>query len=235
MAIPGGAGKVQLGGALKASAQGGAAVSGSASASVKATGSVSANAGAGASVKGSVSANASVSAKAGASVSVSASAGKAKGKGGNSPRNPDPAQVALFRIELDGITEAEFLECSGLKNSTEVVEYYEGGENTYMHKFVGNTKYPNIVLKKGVTANSKLLWDWRNAITTNQKPLFKNGSIILLNDRLQEICRWNFKNGWPCRWDGPDLKGGNNALSVEVLEIAHDGFTVVANNMDTAF
>lgn len=231
------AGVVKLGGALQASAQGSASVSANASASVSGNGKVNVAAAANVNATASVSAKGTVSASAAVSVNANASV-KANGKvekKSNSSRSPDPAQVALFRVELDGITEAEFLECSGLKNSTDVVEYYEGGENTYMHKFIGNTKYPNIVLKKGVTANSKLIWDWRNAITSNQKPLFKNGAIILLNDRLQEICRWNFKNGWPCRWDGPELKGGTNALSVEVLEIAHDGFSVVSDKMDSAF
>lgn len=237
-----GAGSVNLSGALKASAQAnaGANVQVAAGANVNVAGGVNAQAGVAvnANANGNVAAKAnvqgSVSVKAVAGAQVAVKVGNNKPTA-NSARNPDPAHVALFRIELDGITAAEFLECSGLKNSTEVVEYYEGGENTHMHKFIGNTKYPNITLKKGVTANSKTIWEWRNAITSNQKPLFKNGAIILLNDRMQEICRWNFKNGWPCRWDGPELKAGNNALAVEVLEIAHDGFAVVANAMEKAF
>ncbi|MFM7204866.1 MAG: phage tail protein [Myxococcota bacterium] len=227
------AGKVQLNGAL---AQGGAgAKAGPNGVQAGAGGAVSSKNG---NVKAAggiaVSANKDgISVKAGASVSIGKS--KPPAKSASPARQPDPAQVALFRIELDGITEAEFLECSGLKNSTEVVEYYEGGENTHMHKFIGNTKYPNIVLKKGITANSKKLWEWRNAITENKKPLFKNGAVVLLNDKFQEICRWNFKNGWPCRWDGPDLKAGTSALAVEVLEIAHDGFSVNSGKMDAAF
>lgn len=145
-----------------------------------------------------------------------------------SPSRSDPHINCHYEVELDGLPAAEFLECSGLKDTTEVVELYEGGENSYVHKFIGNTKHANIVLKHGMVKDSKALWDWRQTITQYQSPRKIEGSVVLCSDDKPrtEICRWTFKNAWPCRWEGPELKGGPAALAIETLEIAHEGYKI---------
>ncbi len=138
----------------------------------------------------------------------------------------DPHVNYHYRVELDGLPAAEFQECSGLKDTTEVIEKHEGGENAFVHKFIGNTKHANIVLKHGMVKHSKALWEWRRSITEYQNPKRIDGAIVLLSDTQEEVCRWTFRNAWPCRWEGPELKGGGNALAIETLEIAHEGYTV---------
>ena len=51
----------------------------------------------------------------------------------------------------------------------------------------------------------------------------KNGSIIVLDTQGQERVRWNFRNGWPTKWDGPDFTSKGNDVAIETLEIAHEG------------
>ena len=100
----------------------------------------------------------------------------------------DPYGSFDFLLEIDGIVAAGFSEVSGLASETEVMEYREGGEavNT-LRKIPGLTKYSNIVLKRGVTAD-KSLWNWRKTVVDGHAQRV-NGSIILLDESRQEIPR----------------------------------------------
>jgi phage tail-like protein len=133
----------------------------------------------------------------------------------------DPYRDFNFLVEIDGVTGAGFSEVSGLQTETEVFEYREGGLNTYIHKLPTQTKYSNIILKRGVTDSAEL-WQWQNKAAQG-KVERKSGSIILLNERREEKVRWNFREGWPTKWVGPDLKADGKEVAIEILEIAHEG------------
>jgi len=47
----------------------------------------------------------------------------------------------------------------------------------------------------------------------------------LLDEQRQEVLRWNFKRGWPCKWTGPSLNAKSNEIAIETLEICHEGLT----------
>jgi phage tail-like protein len=128
-----------------------------------------------------------------------------------------------FLVEIDGLTLAGFLECTGLESETAVIEYREGNwTHGSARKLPGLTKYANITLKRGVT-NSRELYDWRANIINGQIDR-RHGSIILLDEKRQEVARWNFREGWPCRMSGPDLNALKNAVALEELVICHEGF-----------
>jgi phage tail-like protein len=134
----------------------------------------------------------------------------------------DPYGRFNFRLEIDGIAQAAFSEVSGLATGTEVIEYREGSDlpNT-VRKLPGLTKYSNIVLKRGVTADGSL-WSWyKNVI--NGVHDSRNGSIILRNKQGEDVLRWNFQNGWPCKWEGPVLKATSSEVAIESIEITHEG------------
>ena len=133
----------------------------------------------------------------------------------------DPYVNFNFLVEINGMIEAGFSEVSGLNIETEVFEYKEGGVNAYIHKLPTQTKYSNIILKRGVT-DSVELWQWQNKAVAG-KVERRSGSIILLNETGEENARWNFKDGWPCKWKGPNFKANGNEVAIEILEIAHEG------------
>lgn len=135
---------------------------------------------------------------------------------------PDPYGNYNFHVEIDGITRAAFQECSGFDSTIDVIEHREGGDNTTPRKLPGMTKYSNIVLKWGMT-DDRELYDWhRQAILGNV--VRKNGSIVLLNRKGEEVARWNFERAWPSKWDGPNLNAEGNDVAIETLELAHEGF-----------
>ncbi len=134
---------------------------------------------------------------------------------------PDPFGNYRFLVEIDGITRAAFQECTGFDSTCEPKEYREGGENTTVRKLPGLTKYSNIQLKWGMTDDSEL-YDWHQDIVEGDIQR-KNGSIVLLNHKGEEVARWNFVRAWPTKWDGPDLNATSNDLAIELIELAHEG------------
>ena len=137
----------------------------------------------------------------------------------------DPLRSAGFVVVIGEASLGEFVEVSGIADENAVVEYQEGGENTYSHKFKGRNKYKNLVLTHGITRLSPALWAWRDAVIYGATPPLINVTVIKLGDDGEESCRWLFKNCWPEKWKGPDFKAGASEIAIETLELAHDGFS----------
>lgn len=126
-----------------------------------------------------------------------------------------------FLVEISGIDGAmAFTEVSGLGNETSVIEYRRGSD-LRTRKIPGRHRHHNIVLKRGLTADDSL-WTWRKLILDGVADR-RNGSIIVLDARNEEVVRYNFYEGWPARWEGPTLNSSGGDIAVETLEIAHEG------------
>jgi phage tail-like protein len=137
-----------------------------------------------------------------------------------SARN-DPYGAFNFIVEIDGIAVAGFSECSGLNAETAVIEYREGNEPMRVRKLAGLTKFTAITLKRGITGNRDL-WNWYKNVSNGVTDR-RNGSIVLLGNDRSPVARWNFIDGWPCKWEGPHLKAKGNEVAIETLEIEHEG------------
>ena len=128
-------------------------------------------------------------------------------------------------LEVDKRWVAHFNECSGIKNTTEIVEIQEGGLNARVHKVPGQTRWENIVLKYGMSSDTYLV-EWRNEILNDQFGNRRYASIIVLDNSLSELRRFNIKNAWPVSYEGPSLSAAGSDLAVESVEIAHDGVEI---------
>ena len=133
----------------------------------------------------------------------------------------DPYGNFNFLVEIDGITRAAFHEVSGFDSTIDVIEHREGGENTTVRKLPGMTKHSNIVLKWGMTDDQEL-YQWHRDVV-NGTVQRRNGSIVLLDRRGQEVARWNFFKAWPAKWTGPSLTAEGTDVSIEQLELANEG------------
>lgn len=131
----------------------------------------------------------------------------------------DPYRNFNFLVEIDGITQAGFSDCTGFGASNDPIEYREGGfpENT-VRKLPGQTKYPNITLKWGLT-DSRELYDWYRDVTKGKIDR-KSGSIILIDLEGKEKIRWNFFEAWPTKWDSVDFSAKGTDVAIETLELA---------------
>ncbi len=129
-----------------------------------------------------------------------------------------------FLLEIQGIINDNkiivggFKSMSGMDSETEVIEFKQGND-TVVRKKPGRTTYANIVLERGYTATDDL-WQWRQNIE-NGKIDRRSGSIIVLDqDGQTEVARYNFFEGWPCKWYVPDMSADSSAMAIEKIEIA---------------
>jgi phage tail-like protein len=137
-------------------------------------------------------------------------------------KRKDPLTTFLFGLKIADLGldynegTAFFRSLGGLKFDTDVVDYQEGGVTAFTRKVIGVTKWANLVLRQGFTGDDKL-WKWR------YNPRRVDGTIYQLGPEMKPVCRWEFKRGYPVKWDGPDYSADKNELAIESIEIAHEG------------
>lgn len=129
----------------------------------------------------------------------------------------DPFAAFNFLVEIDNVTVAGFSEIAGVMTETDVIEYRTGDLDITVKKLPGLKKFSNITLKRGFT-DSKELWDWRKKVLDG-KTERQSGSIVLLNEAREEALRWNFREAWPRKWEGPAFNAKTNEVGIETLEL----------------
>jgi phage tail-like protein len=141
------------------------------------------------------------------------------------PGKKDQLASYTFMLEVDGIAEATFRECSGLDSETQVIESKETGNKgqTVIKKLPGSLKWGDITLKRGFTDDMKLQ-EWRNKVVDGKlTDMRKNGSIVVYDYENVEVLRWNFTNGWISKLAGPSLNATGNDVAIESITIVHEG------------
>jgi phage tail-like protein len=129
-----------------------------------------------------------------------------------------------FLLEIAGITGDSktiiggFKSMSGMDSETEIIEFKQGNDMV-VRKKPGRTTFANIVLERGYTATDDL-WQWRKNIEDGIIDR-RSGSIIILDqDGETEVGRYNFYEGWPCKWFVPDMDSDSSSMAIEKIEIA---------------
>lgn len=136
----------------------------------------------------------------------------------------DPWGAHMFSLELDGQEIGQFLEASGMKTTTTVLEIEEGGMNGRTHKRPGQSKWENLVLRQGECDETALI-AWRDAYLqdnfgTQKKTLL---AIVLRDLDGMEIRRYDVVRPWPVSWEGASLNAGGSDLAIHTVEVAHEG------------
>jgi len=140
-----------------------------------------------------------------------------------------PPFVGKFKFEIDGTNIGAFTEVSGLAVQLDVEELAEGGQNGYTHKLLGRMKWPNLVLKRGVT-DTDALFEW--LMTASGEGLTKesnkikprNGKISVVDAAGKTMRSWTILEAKPVKWTGPRLAASSRDLAIEELEVCHSGF-----------
>lgn len=135
--------------------------------------------------------------------------------------------MSKFHFEVDwGGKKIGFTEVSGLTAETEVIEYREGASAEYSKiKMPGMQKYSNITLKRGVFHNDNEFYEWWDTVGLNVVER-RDITITLLNSEHEATVAWTVKNAWPVKIDPGDLKADGNEVSIESIELAHEGVTI---------
>lgn len=121
--------------------------------------------------------------------------------------------------------EARFQSVSGLSVEYETEEFREGGENRFVHKLPGRTKYSDLTLKRGMLVGSETV-GWFFRAFREREFQAKTVSVILLNDKAEPLRTWNVAHAVPKKWTVSDFNANENSVVVETLELTYQYFTV---------
>ena len=136
-----------------------------------------------------------------------------------------PVPVFHFKVTI-GDHEGVFTEVSGLNSEVDVIEYRHGMSKGQVYKMPGLTNTPDITLKKGVFKTDLHLYEW--FATNNLHTIQRRDLVIsLLDETSAPVMTWQVSNSFPKNFTGPDLNAGNNEMSVESVELAHEGITII--------
>lgn len=120
---------------------------------------------------------------------------------------------------------------TGLKRSSDPIEYREGG-NALIRKGLGRTKYDPITLERGITHDSEFE-DWANAAQVLDKGspssslanLRRDLRIELLNEAGQPVHRYVVHGCWVSEFQAlSDLDAGGNAIAIEHIKLENEGW-----------
>ena len=137
-----------------------------------------------------------------------------------------------FRVEVLGIdpddNDVRFADVGGLSAEMTTQEIAEGGENRFLQKFPVRTKYPELVLKRGMFVSSKIT-DWIRKSIDDFVIEPHNIDVMLLNQKHEPLMTWHVINAYPTKWVVSDLSSTNNAVVIETLQFFYQYFSVDNN------
>ena len=161
----------------------------------------------------------------------------------------DPFRNFKFQVRIehddivDGIRTMGFMNMSGLAMTTEVIPYREGGNNTTQRKLPGQTNFSDITLSNGLTFGNTQAWEWTKQLFSYNAG--QGGSIGNLqpgNDFRTTVNIFVLAHPYTAGLDVPsyvafrlyrawitglafsELDAGGNAVFVQQMTLAHEGF-----------
>lgn len=164
----------------------------------------------------------------------------------------DPLRNFRFHVRIhhpDVSGTIGFMSVSGLSMTTEVIPYRQGGHNTTTQKMPGQTDFAPITLTKGLAVGDNDFMNWMRELfavtsgTGRGKPgnNFRHSVGILVlehpntsHSRIPVKAVFKAYNAWPTALAFSDLDAGANAIIVQQMTLAHEGFDFrVANKIGT--
>ena len=137
----------------------------------------------------------------------------------------DPLIGARFALDVQGVVSAFFQSASGFSNTSEIITHQavDAAGKSVQQKIPGDLTWDDITLERGIT-DDLALWNWRQQVVDGDvEGARKDGSVVMYNQSGTEVTRWNFINGWPSAWNGPDVGAEDQSVAIESISIAHEG------------
>lgn len=145
---------------------------------------------------------------------------------GTSGQRTEAHAAFRFAVQIEGITEAVFTECTLPTLEVEVHQQLEGGLNNAVHQLPGRVKAGTIVLKHGVTSSNQFLTWYMDVALGKVNVCQRKVSVIMYDSIPEELMRWNFEGAFPSKWTGPGFVSGNSQLAIETLELSYQSMDV---------
>lgn len=155
----------------------------------------------------------------------------------------DPLRNFKFNVNIihpfiQGFTTMGFMTVSGLNITTEVIPYREGGMNTTTQKMPGQSDFAPITLSQGVAVGAGPMWQWVQELFTvmqgtgtgNPGQDFRATVDIMVLDhpvttpQVPVKAIYRVYNAWITSMAFSDLDAGANAVLMQQISLAHEGF-----------
>ena len=138
-----------------------------------------------------------------------------------------------------GVIDARFQSVTGLEVQLETETLKEGGENRFEHVLPVRTKYPDLILKRGLispeTGSELTKWckkafdqfgfngfDLKNKKNLPVQPI--NLEVQLLNEEHEALMKWKIIHAWPKAWKFGELNAEKSEVLIETLELNYNRF-----------
>lgn len=165
----------------------------------------------------------------------------------------DPLRNFRFLVNIahsTGMINLGFMSVDGLNVTTEVITYRQGGYNTTTQKMPGQSDFAPITLSRGLAIGDHHIWDWQRELFTVMQGTGTRQSgatdfrqtfdIQVLDHPVTQgavpiKAQFRIYNAWPTSVAFSGLDAGANAIIVQQLTLAHEGFEVrVAPSLGTS-
>ena len=135
----------------------------------------------------------------------------------------DPYRAYNFKLEIKGVTQGHFVECTGLGARVTAIRYQEGGSNQ-VHMIPGPIDYGEVTLRYGLTASSEL-WEWFLAGLDGKVDRRDISVLMTATDGTTEVLRWDLLGAWPTEWRAAPLDAMAREVAIESLTLVYESIT----------
>src|SRR5258708_34704722 len=121
---------------------------------------------------------------------------------------PDVLASFQFALDIGDKLAGFFQEASGIGSENEIIETKLTDANgvDFIKKEPGRLKWNDVTLKRGIT-DSMDIWKWRKMVEEGKIETARtNCTITMLNRAGAPVATWHFRNAWPTKVSGPELK-----------------------------
>jgi|KBSMisStaDraftv2_1062788.scaffolds.fasta_scaffold01805_9 phage tail-like protein len=136
--------------------------------------------------------------------------------------------AVVFEIFPQLPNDIGFQDVTGLSVSIDVDTdtYKEGGENRFVHRLPGRTKYSDLILKRGVSLVSGIVAWCQDAIENfNFQPT--NLTISLLNEDHLPVNSWYVVNAIPIKYDISGINAEQSQVLIESITLRYEYYRML--------
>lgn len=139
--------------------------------------------------------------------------------------NAWPLPKFCFKVSIGKLGELTFEEVSGLE--VEWATEKQDGNNMQLSESTipGINRYDILHLKKGTFVSNNKLIDWFDTVKLNIEQR-ESMIISLLDQEGNPTMVWKVANARPIKVTGVNLKSDGNEVTIEQLDLAHEGIII---------
>jgi len=143
----------------------------------------------------------------------------------------DPYKNFKFRLKDGEKTVLGVSKVGALKQTTEVVTYRSGGDNSWERKSAGRTRVEPVMLERGLTQDreferwAKMVSSWDGDPSKDLVNFKRELTLEMMNEKGQVALRYFLHECWVSEYTAmPELDGAGNAVAVESLRLELEGW-----------